>query len=57
MNALGHRKKEISVKRYRTLTGLLRWIFVIYTAIGILVAIYQLFHFEFLGVMEGDAYY
>ncbi len=57
MNALGHRKKEISVQRYRTLTGLLRWIFVIFSAIGILVAIYQLFHFEFLGVMAGDAYY
>jgi TRAP transporter 4TM/12TM fusion protein len=57
MNALGHSKKEIFVQRYRTLTGLLRWIFVIFSALGILVAIYQLFHFEFLGVMAGDAYY
>jgi TRAP transporter 4TM/12TM fusion protein len=57
MNSLGHKKKEISVQRYRTLTGLLRWVFVIFSALGILIAIYQLFHFEFLGVMAGDAYY
>jgi TRAP-type uncharacterized transport system fused permease subunit len=57
MNTLGHKQKEISLQRYRTLTGLLRWIFVIFSALGILIAIYQLFHFEFLGVMTGDAYY
>ena len=52
-------KKEIkpAAGRYRTLTGPLRWIFILFSFIGILVAIYQLFHFSFLGVMVGDAYY
>jgi TRAP transporter 4TM/12TM fusion protein len=43
--------------RYRTLSGPLRWIFILFSLIGVLVAIYQLFHLSFLGVMVGDAYY
>ena len=52
-------KKEIkpAAGRYRTLIGPLRWIFILFSLIGIFVAIYQLFHFSFLGVMVGDAYY
>jgi len=50
-------EKAPSPGRYRTLTGLLRWIFIGFSLCGILVAIYQLFHFEFLGVLVGDAYY
>ena len=46
-----------SSDRYRTLTGPLRWIFILFSLTGILVAIYQLFHLSFLGVMVGDAYY
>lgn len=43
--------------RYRKLSGPLRWIFILFSFLGILVAIYQLFHLSFLGVMVGDAYY
>lgn len=50
-------KREISAQRYRTLTGPLRWVFIIFSLAGILFAIYQLFHFEFLGIMVGDGYY
>jgi len=46
-----------SAGRYRTLKGPLRWIFVLFSLAGILVAIYQLFHMGFLGVLVGDAYY
>jgi len=50
-------KKRASTGRYRTLSGPLRWIFLLFTTAGILAAIYHLFHFEFLGVMVGDGYY
>ncbi len=50
-------EKAPSPGRYRTLTGLLRWIFIGFSLCGILVAVYQLFHFEFLGILVGDAYY
>ena len=43
--------------RHRTLSGPLRWIFILFSFTGVLAAIYQLFHFSFLGVMVGDAYY
>ncbi|MFO7598595.1 MAG: TRAP transporter fused permease subunit [Candidatus Desulfacyla sp.] len=51
--------KEIqpAAGRYRTLTGPLRWIFILFSVAGIFVAVYQLYHFSFLGVMVGDAYY
>ena len=50
-------EKGVSVQRYRTLSGPLRWIFISFSLVGIFVAIYYLFHFEFLGVMVGDAYF
>jgi TRAP transporter 4TM/12TM fusion protein len=50
-------QKDVLVKRYRTISGPLRWVFLSFATAGILVAIYQLFHLEFLGVMVGDAYY
>jgi len=49
--------KAPAVGRYRTLTGPVRWVFILFSFIGILVAIYQLFHMDFLGVLVGDAYY
>jgi TRAP transporter 4TM/12TM fusion protein len=57
MATSGKREIKPAAGRYRTLTGPLRWIFILFSFIGILVAIYQLFHFSFLGVMVGDAYY
>jgi len=52
-------KKETqpAAGRYRTLTGPLRWIFILFSVAGIFVAVYQLYHLSFLGVMVGDAYY
>jgi TRAP transporter 4TM/12TM fusion protein len=50
-------KKDILVQRYRTISGPLRWIFILFSASGIFIAIYQLFHLEFLGVMVGDGYF
>ena len=57
MNMVKRDNLKPSSDRYRTLTGPLRWIFILFSFTGILVAIYQLFHFSFLGVMVGDAYY
>ncbi|EFK07840.1 TRAP transporter, 4TM/12TM fusion protein [delta proteobacterium NaphS2] len=57
MNPLKKDDIKPSSDRYRTLTGPLRWIFILFSLSGIFVAIYQLFHFSFLGVMVGDAYY
>lgn len=50
-------EKSVSIQRYRTLSGPLRWIFIFFSLVGVFVAIYYLFHFEFLGVMVGDAYF
>lgn len=50
-------EKGVSIQRYRTLSGPLRWIFIFFSLVGIFLAIYYLFHFEFLGVMVGDAYF
>ena len=57
MNPLKKDDIKPSSDRYRTLRGPLRWIFILFSLGGIFVAIYQLFHFNFLGVMVGDAYY
>jgi TRAP transporter 4TM/12TM fusion protein len=57
MTTSGKKQIKPAAGRYRTLTGPLRWIFILFSLIGIFVAIYQLFHFSFLGVMVGDAYY
>jgi len=46
-------EKGVSVQRYRTLSGPLRWIFISFSLVGIFVAIYYLFHFEFLGCHGG----
>ena len=46
-----------SVERYRTLAGPLRWIFIIFSIAGVVAAIYQLFHFDFMGVFVGDGYF
>lgn len=50
-------KQSTSIGRYRTLSGPLRWTFLLFTTAGILAAIYHLFHFELFGVMVGDGYY
>uniref|UniRef100_A0A7V3KNI6 TRAP transporter fused permease subunit n=1 Tax=candidate division WOR-3 bacterium TaxID=2052148 RepID=A0A7V3KNI6_UNCW3 len=50
-------KRSFSDQRYRTLTGPLRWIFILFSISGVFLSIYQLFHFEFLGVLVGNAYY
>lgn len=57
MTSSEREKHTIAIQRYRTLSGPLRWIFLLFSLMGISVAIYQLFHFEFFGVMVGDAYY
>jgi TRAP transporter 4TM/12TM fusion protein len=57
MTTVNTSEKTPSVNRYRTLSGPLQWIFIGFSLSGILLAIYQLFHFEFLGVLVGDAYY
>lgn len=57
MNIDGKKSQTISIKKYRTLSGPLRWVFVAFSFFGILLSIYQLFHMEFLGVTVGDGYY
>lgn len=47
----------VSIERHRTLKGPLRWIFLLFSIIGVFLSIYQLFHFEFLGVLIGNGYY
>ncbi|MEA3358289.1 MAG: TRAP transporter fused permease subunit [Thermodesulfobacteriota bacterium] len=49
--------QKVSIKKYRTLSGPLRWVFVSFSFFGILLSIYQLFHMDFLGVTVGDGYY
>ena len=51
--------KDVSVPlyRYRTLSWPLRFVFLLFSICGVLAAIYQLFHFNFLGVMAGNGYY
>jgi TRAP transporter 4TM/12TM fusion protein len=39
------------------ITGAAKLIFLSFSVIGMLVAVYQLFHFELLGVIVGDGYY
>jgi TRAP transporter 4TM/12TM fusion protein len=48
---------SVSVNRYRALSGPLKWIFISYSIAGVLLTIYQLFRFNFLGVLVGDGYY
>jgi TRAP transporter 4TM/12TM fusion protein len=57
MGSIEKKGEKSSAGRFRELQGPLRWIFVGFSFFGILVAIYQLFHMEFLGVMVGDGYY
>jgi len=55
------REKDIKAAnidtKYRSLIGVVKYIFICFSLIGVLVAIYQLFHFGFLGVTVGDGYY
>jgi len=46
-----------ATSRRRELTGWLGAYFLASTILGILSALYQLFHFEFLGTLMGSAYY
>jgi TRAP transporter 4TM/12TM fusion protein len=57
MGSFEKKDEKSSAGRFRELHGPLRWIFVGFSFFGILVAIYQLFHMEFLGVTVGDGYY
>jgi len=57
MATSGNKETQPAAGRYRTLTGPLRCIFILFSVAGIFVAVYQLYHFSFLGVMVGDAYY
>ena len=57
MNVDEKKGQKVSIKKYRTLSGPLRWAFVSFSFFGILLSIYQLFHMEFLGVTVGDGYY
>jgi TRAP transporter 4TM/12TM fusion protein len=57
MGSFEKKEEKSSAGRFRELHGPLRWIFVGFSFAGILVAIYQLFHMEFLGVTVGDGYY
>ncbi len=50
-------KRTVSDQRYRMLTGPLKWIFILFSLCGVFLSIYQLFHFEFLGVLVGNGYY
>jgi TRAP transporter 4TM/12TM fusion protein len=57
MNSTAGGSPEKEASRYRDLTGVVRFVFLVFSAAGILVAIYQLFHMDFLGVIVGDGYY
>jgi hypothetical protein len=41
-------------KRYRTLPDPLRWMMTAFSLAGILLAVYQIFHFRFHGIMVMD---
>ncbi|MDH4265529.1 MAG: TRAP transporter permease [Deltaproteobacteria bacterium] len=48
------RPENLIEKRYRTISGPLRWVMTAFSFIGILLAIYQIFHFRFSGIMIMD---
>ncbi|MBN1105247.1 MAG: TRAP transporter fused permease subunit [Deltaproteobacteria bacterium] len=54
---ISEKTRSVSVTRYRTLSGPLRGIFILFAVSGVLITIYQLFHFDFMGVLVGDGYY
>lgn len=43
--------------KHLSLVIVVKYIVVCFSFFGVMVAIYQLFHFEFLGIMVGDGYY
>ena len=50
-------EEEKSAPRRRQLSGAFRVYFLVSTGLGILAALYQLFHLDFLGHLMGSAYY